>query len=155
GEEEARLAAEGVLAAIPDADGVVGDLGGGSLELAFVSGGRQTAGFTLPFGPLRLMDLSEGKIERARAIVDEGLARLPLERLRGKALYAVGGVWRTIARIHMDNAEHPIHVLHHYDIPRERAVSFASFLAGQSRKSLEAIGSVTRRRAEAIPYGAV
>lgn len=40
GEEEARLAAEGVLAAIPDADGVVGDLGGGSLELAFVSSGK-------------------------------------------------------------------------------------------------------------------
>ena len=156
GEEEARLAGEGVLAAIPDADGIVGDLGGGSLELSTVSGGMQGAGHTLPFGPLRLMDMCEGKIERARSIVDQGLEEVPgLDRLKGKALYAVGGVWRNIARIHMEDAQHPIRILHHYEIPRERMLSFANFLAGLSRKSLEAIASVTRRRAEAIPYGAV
>lgn len=156
GEEEARFAAEGVLAAMPDADGIVGDLGGGSLELAVVSGGKQSPGLTLPFGPLRLMDASEGRIEKARDIVDKGLENVPwLEKLKGKALYAVGGVWRNIARIHMEDAEHPIRVLHHYEIPRDRAVSFANFLSGLSRKSLEATVAVTRRRAEAIPYGAV
>lgn len=156
GEEEARLAGEGVLAAIPEADGVVGDLGGGSLELAFVSGGKLSTGITLPFGPLRLMDMSEGKIEKARAIVDAGLEKLPaLEKLKGKSLYAVGGVWRNIARIHMEDAEHPIRVLHHYEISRDRVTNFANFLSGLSRKSLEAIVAVTRRRAEAIPYGAV
>lgn len=154
GEEEARLAGEGVLAAIPEADGLVGDLGGGSLELAPVSGGKQSTGLTLPFGPLRLMDLSGGRIDRARDIVDEGLERLPgLDKLRGKTLYAVGGVWRTIARVHMDSTEHPIHILHQYEFPRERALSFLNFLAGLSRKSLEA--TVARRRAESIPYGAV
>lgn len=156
GEEEARLASEGVLAAIPDADGIAGDLGGGSLELAFVSGGKQSVGVTLPFGPLRLMDLSEGKVERARAIVDQGLEKIPgLDKLKGKALYAVGGVWRNIARIHMEDAQHEIRVLHHYEISRERALGFAGFLSGLSRRSLEAIASVSRRRAEAIPYGAV
>jgi exopolyphosphatase/guanosine-5'-triphosphate,3'-diphosphate pyrophosphatase len=156
GEEEARLATEGVLAAIPDADGVVGDLGGGSLELAFVTDGKQGEGVTLPFGPLRLMDASHEKIERARAIVDEGLEKVPgLEKLKGKALYAVGGVWRNIARIHMDDQQHPIRILHHYEIPREKAVSFTQLVSGLSRKSLEAISGATRRRAEAIPYGAV
>jgi exopolyphosphatase/guanosine-5'-triphosphate,3'-diphosphate pyrophosphatase len=134
----------------------MGDLGGGSLELAFLSGGKQTVGTTLPFGPLRLMDLCEGKIERARGIVDQGLENVPgLDKLKGKTLYAVGGVWRHIARIHMEDAEHDIRVLHHYEISRERALSFVNFLSGLSRKSLEAIVSVTRRRAEAIPYGAV
>ena len=38
GKKEARLAAMGVLSAIPDADGIVGDLGGGSLELVDVRG---------------------------------------------------------------------------------------------------------------------
>jgi exopolyphosphatase/guanosine-5'-triphosphate,3'-diphosphate pyrophosphatase len=156
GEEEARFAAEGVLAAIPDADGIVGDLGGGSLELSFVSGGKQGACVTLPFGPLRLMDMSEGKTDRARAIVDRGLEQIEgLDRLKGKALYAVGGVWRNIARVHMDDAEHAIRVLHHYEIPRDRALSFVNVISGLGRKSLEAIESVTKRRAEAIPYGAV
>ena len=155
GEEEARFAAEGVLAAIPDAEGVVGDLGGGSLELAFVSQGQQSSGITLPFGPLRLMDLSDGKIERARLIVDEEFAKLPnLEKLRGKTLYAVGGVWRNIARMHMENAQHPIRVLHHYEITRDRATDFLNFIAGLSRKSLETSSGVTRKRAESIPFGA-
>lgn len=156
GEEEARYAAEGVLAAIPDADGVVGDLGGGSLELAWISQGRQTQGITLPFGPLRLMDLADGKMERARAFIDQELEKIPaLEKLKGKALYAVGGVWRNIARMHMENVQHPVQVLHQYDIPRERAVDFANFIAGLSRKSLETSSGVTRKRAESIPLGAV
>jgi exopolyphosphatase/guanosine-5'-triphosphate,3'-diphosphate pyrophosphatase len=156
GEEEARLASEGVLAAIPEADGVVGDLGGGSLELAFVAGGKSTVGVSLPFGPLRLMDMSEGRIDKARTIVDQGLEKVQgLDKLKGKNLYAVGGVWRNIARIHMEDQEHAIRVLHHYDIAREPALAFAHFLSGLSRKSLEGIASVTKRRAEAIPYGAV
>lgn len=156
GEEEARLASEGVLSAIPDADGVMGDLGGGSLELAFLSGGKASVGVTLPFGPLRLMDICEGRIDRARAVVDKGLEAVDgLEKLKGKTLYAVGGVWRNIARIHLDDTAHEIRVLHHYEMPRDRALSFVSFVSGLGRKSLESIASVTRRRAEAIPYGAV
>lgn len=156
GEDEARFAAEGVLAAIPEADGVVGDLGGGSLELSFVAQGQHSGGVTLPFGPLRLMDLSEGRPERARAIVDAELEKLPgLERLKGKALYAVGGVWRNIARMHLENVQHPVRVLHHYEIPRDRAIDFTGLIAGLSRRSLESVAGVTRKRAEAIPYGAV
>lgn len=156
GEEEARLASDGVLSAIPDADGVMGDLGGGSLELAFLSGGKASVGVTLPFGPLRLMDMCEGRIDRARAIVDKGLEAVEgLEKLKGKSLYAVGGVWRNIARIHLEDTAHDIRVLHHYEISRDKALDFIGFLSGLSRKSLESIASVTRRRAEAIPYGAV
>src|ERR1700749_2288173 len=60
GEEEARLAAEGVLAGIPDADGLVADLGGGSLDMVSVKNGVTGKAFTLPFGPLRLMDQARG-----------------------------------------------------------------------------------------------
>jgi exopolyphosphatase/guanosine-5'-triphosphate,3'-diphosphate pyrophosphatase len=156
GEDEARFAAEGVLAGIPEAEGVVGDLGGGSLELAFVAQGQHSGGLTLPFGPLRLMDLSEGRPEKARAIVDAGLEKLPaLERLRGKSLYAVGGVWRNIARMHLENVQHPVRILHHYEIMRDRAIDFTTLIAGLSRKSLESAAGVTRKRAEAIPFGAV
>ncbi|HVL41174.1 MAG TPA: Ppx/GppA family phosphatase, partial [Brevundimonas sp.] len=51
GEEEARYAALGVLAGIPDADGVAGDLGGSSLELVRLAGGKVERGVTLPLGP--------------------------------------------------------------------------------------------------------
>src|SRR6516164_6051699 len=66
GAEEARLSAAGVLAGIPDADGIVADLGGGSVELVRVGpsspfAASETAqigpGITLPLGPLRLAGL--------------------------------------------------------------------------------------------------
>ena len=54
GKEEARLVGLTVAAAVSGADGVVGDLGGGSLELVEVKGGRIRNIATLPVGTLRL-----------------------------------------------------------------------------------------------------
>ena len=85
----------GVIAGIPGADGVAGDLGGGSLELIDIKDGKLRDGITLPLGPLRLMDLSGGSIDKAREIIDETLAKTGiLELLKGRTFYAVGGTWR-------------------------------------------------------------
>jgi exopolyphosphatase/guanosine-5'-triphosphate,3'-diphosphate pyrophosphatase len=46
--EEAELAGEGVISGIPEADGVVGDLGGGSLELVRVAAGEPSDGISMP-----------------------------------------------------------------------------------------------------------
>lgn len=156
GEEEARVAAEGVLAGIPDAAGLAGDLGGGSLDMVTLSEGTTGAAMTLPFGPLRLMDAARHDPERARAIVDSGLKDLDvLPQLRGRAFYAVGGTWRALARVDMDREAYPLHVLHHYTIPAARALKLCRALSGLSRKTLDKIGVISRRRAEALPYGAV
>ncbi len=156
GEEEAGLAAEGVLAGIPPADGLVADLGGGSLDMVTVKGGRKGAALTLPIGPLRLMDVAHGDTDRARDIVDDGLEQLgKLGSLKGRSLFAVGGVWRSFARLDMDKEEYPLHVLHNYRFPASRALKLCKVLAQQSRRSLSQMRSVPRRRAEALPFGAV
>ncbi|NWG47119.1 MAG: Ppx/GppA family phosphatase [Alphaproteobacteria bacterium] len=155
GAEEARLAALGVIAGTPDALGLVGDLGGGSLELSAVSEGRVGEGVTLPLGPLRLAEDGDTSTERARAIAAAALARVTwLGDMRGRALYAVGGAWRSFARVHMDKNRHPLHILHAYAIPRADALDFSRFIANQSRKSLERIADVSRRRLELMPYAA-
>src|SRR5712691_4529718 len=68
GVEEARLSAAGVLAGIPEADGLVVDLGGGSVELVRVGAGNPLpdrdigqigSGITLPLGALRLAELGD------------------------------------------------------------------------------------------------
>ncbi len=156
GEAEARLAAEGVLAGIPDADGLAADLGGGSLDIVTVKGGKMGEAHTLPHGPLRLLDLAKGSPSRARDIVDEGLAKIPnLRLLEKRALYAVGGIWRSVARVDMDQHNYPLHVLQHYEIPRSRALRLCDLLSLQSRKSLDMMRSVSKRRAELLPYGAI
>jgi exopolyphosphatase/guanosine-5'-triphosphate,3'-diphosphate pyrophosphatase len=75
--------------------------------------------------------------------------------LKGRSLYAVGGVWRSFARVDMEEFNYPLHVLHNYAIPRERAVKISRVLARLSRKSYELMEVVSRRRAEALPYGAI
>ncbi len=155
GEDEAHLAAEGVVAGIPYADGLVADLGGGSLDMVSVRQGRTGDAFTLPLGPLRLMDAAKGDAGKARKLVDEGLDKLHLIGLKDRSLYAVGGIWRTFARADMEMSEYPIHVLQEYEIPRRRVLRLCEGLATQSRKSLERMKSVSKRRAESLPYGAI
>ena len=156
GEEEARIAAEGTLSGIPDADGLVADLGGGSLDMVTVKDGRSGGAATLPFGPLRLMDVAGANLNKARNVVEKGLDKLDFAKsLKGRALYAVGGIWRALAHVDMDERNYPLRVLHHYVIPAGRAVKLCRVVSGLSRKSLEKMRSVPKRRAEALPYGAL
>src|SRR5580698_6878791 len=153
GEDEARIAAEGVVAGMPDASGLAADLGGGSLDMVTVKGGRTGEAWTLPFGPLRLIDQAKGDPDKARDIVDKRLKNIT--GLSAPALYAVGGIWRSFARVDMEEHNYPLHVLQQYTIPRGRALRLCKLLAGLSKESVRKVKVVSKRRAEALPYGAV
>ena len=147
GKEEARFAALGVMAGTPEADGIAGDLGGGSLELIDIKDGKLHDGITLPIGPLRLIDMSGGSIQRAREIVDEYLVKAPiLEKLHGRTFYAVGGTWRNLARIHMAQSNYPLHVLHHYSMTRQQAEGIAELVAGLTVTSLKDVKDMSKSR---------
>jgi exopolyphosphatase / guanosine-5'-triphosphate,3'-diphosphate pyrophosphatase len=156
GKEEARFAALGVIAGIPDADGVVGDLGGGSLELIDVHEGKLFDGVTLPLGPLRLIDMSGDDMLRARKIVDEYFADTKvLETLKGRSFYAVGGTWRNLARLQLSHAGYPLHVLHQYKMTRQQARSIAEFVSGMSSSALKDVKDVSRARSNTMPFGSM
>jgi exopolyphosphatase/guanosine-5'-triphosphate,3'-diphosphate pyrophosphatase len=156
GEEEARLAAEGVLAGTPTADGLVADLGGGSLDMVTVKAGRTGHALTLPIGPLRLMDAAKGDPDKGRDIADAQLDGLDvLGQLKGRSLYAVGGAWRSFARLDMEDTGYRLHVLHNYEIPASRAIKLCKVVSRLSRKSLDKMKIISRRRAEALPFGAI
>jgi exopolyphosphatase/guanosine-5'-triphosphate,3'-diphosphate pyrophosphatase len=120
-EEEARLAGEGVLSGIPHADGVVGDLGGGSLELVDVTGSGAAGGISLPLGVLRL-EPSPGGEREARKLLKAALKKSPLrEQARGRCFYMVGGSWRALARIDMLATDFPLPITHQYRMKASRA----------------------------------
>ena len=156
GADEARIAAQGVLSGMPEADGVMGDLGGGSLELVRLEKGRIGDWATLPLGPLRLAELTDGSRDAIRAEIDRHLAQVSwLKSLRGGDFYAVGGAWRAIAKILMDQRSDPLHVIHGYTVSRSECDEMMRVLAGLGRRSLAQIPGVSRRRIESVPYGAV
>jgi exopolyphosphatase/guanosine-5'-triphosphate,3'-diphosphate pyrophosphatase len=163
GAEEARLSAAGVLAGIPDADGIVADLGGGSVEVVRVGPGTLSSGgngqidegVSLPLGPLRLAEFGD----RAKGLsetVEQALAGVSVLRAAaGRKLYLVGGAARAIARLHMEHTQYPLHIIHRYTISRREAEGFLDIIGRQSRKSLERITTISRKRLDVVPLAAL
>jgi len=154
GEAEARYAALGVLAGAPDASGVVGDLGGSSLELTRVAGGEPGLGVTLPLGAFALRGTDGFDAARVRARTLRALDEIG-DQFSAGTLYAVGGGWRNLALLQMRIAGYPLQIVHQYEISAAEALEAARFIARQSRGSLERIEGVSKRRLETIPYAAV
>lgn len=157
GEQEARLAAMGVLCGTPDADGIVADLGGGSLELVALDRGRFAGPYsTMPLGILRLTEASGGERERAAAIIETRLAGFDWTSCgRGRPLYAVGGAWRALARLFIAQTGHPLHVLDNYTLERAEALRLLDLISHQSRKSMDKIPGLSRKRLPHLPMAAL
>jgi exopolyphosphatase / guanosine-5'-triphosphate,3'-diphosphate pyrophosphatase len=155
GPREARLAALGVVSSIHQPDGVVGDLGGGSLELTDVRPGEIGQGVTLALGGLQLIELSERSPKKAAKIARDVLTRAKtLEQLPGRTFYAVGGTWRALARLHMRQRQYPMHVMHNYIIPTRDALEFAKLVERIEADALSSIESVSAARRPLLAYGA-
>jgi exopolyphosphatase / guanosine-5'-triphosphate,3'-diphosphate pyrophosphatase len=157
GPEEARFSALGVISGVHKPDGIVGDLGGGSLELIDVRGNRVRGGVTLPLGTLALQDLSHKSLKRADRIVEGELSELPkLKAGRGRTFYAVGGTWRALARIHIIQSEYPLRVMHGYSIPAAEALDFVRRLRRLSAAGMLAnIEAVAEARRPLLAYAAL
>src|SRR6204780_280422 len=126
GSREAEMTALGVISGVHRADGVVGDLGGGSLELVDIRGTRARHGLTRPLGGLALADISAKSLKKAEKFVKKTLTGLPmLKACENRSFYAVGGTWRSLARLHMWKTGYPLHVMHGYAIHADEALEFA------------------------------
>ncbi len=151
GDAEARAAGEGVISAIPTADGIVGDLGGGSLELVRVKGGVVRDRISLPLGVLRLPPIRA----KGRRSLDTHVKKLLMKAgwknvERDLPLYLVGGSWRALARLHMHLTDYPLPVLHHYAMPPQAAVRLVRAVSRIDRKALKAIEALSSTRIPAL-----
>jgi exopolyphosphatase/guanosine-5'-triphosphate,3'-diphosphate pyrophosphatase len=156
GNAEAALSAEGVLCGIPGADGVLADLGGGSLELVRLESGRVGEAATIPVGVIRLADRAQGDLLRARGIVTTALEETPfIAEAAGRDLYLSGGAFRALARIHIAQTGYPLNMVHHYTIGRDEARDLAGVIGEAGRKLIERMPGVPRRRIEDLPYAAL
>ncbi|MBL8672920.1 MAG: hypothetical protein JNK11_19830, partial [Alphaproteobacteria bacterium] len=210
----------GVLSGIPDADGVMADLGGGSIELVrleraaaprgavespgpapgrrlyivdeavrqgeklrslvgrrfpavpWLAGIAQEQGSgaaehaagvdrdmmaTLPLGPLRVVEEAQRRGEKLRALVERHLASVPWlkDAARGRAFYPVGGAWRNLAKIHIQQSRYPLQVIQGYTISAGEARNLARLIAAMSKASVASLKGVSRRRAEVLPIAAL
>ena len=158
GEVEAELSARGVISSFPAATGIMGDLGGGSVELAHLSNGTIEATSTLPLGPLRLPENMRKTPALARNKIDEALKEVgwlsSAAKNRQNTFYCVGGGWRNLAKLHMAESGYPLHIIDHYRIPGVKALEFLDKVAKTPVSKLQQIEKLNKRRAENLPFAA-
>lgn len=148
GEQEANAAGMGVLSAIPDADGIVGDLGGGSLELVRVKKGEVRDRVSFPLGVLRIAALrakGKGTIDRrvAKLIDQAGWSG----KGKGLPLYLVGGSWRSLARLDMNLRRYPLPVIQHYAMSPTTIGRLVRSVSHLEKGTLKAVPGISSQRA--------
>lgn len=156
GEEEAHFSALGIVSGYFDADGIVGDLGGGSLELVDVRGRNHGKGLTTPLGGLRLSEFAGGSLSRAANHTRKLLKGVDfLKEGEGRTFYAVGGTWRALAKLHMELRNYPLHMVQDYRLGLDDAMVFLDEVMQNKDQKEPAYQSVSRSRRALLPYGAV
>ena len=158
GEEEAVLSAQGVSGAFPGAQGIVADLGGGSLELVNLSEGEEAAPVSLPLGALRLPDYrpkGDETGEKMGAALEKALAKGAGKRPSGSSLYLVGGTWRAMAVFAMQVAGHPLTDPHGMHLSAKEALAIATTLNEETHENLKARRRISSMRAEKLPDAAI
>jgi exopolyphosphatase/guanosine-5'-triphosphate,3'-diphosphate pyrophosphatase len=156
GEEEATYTAFGVISGFFQPKGVVGDIGGGSLEVAEVVGdhvGERKASMALGALPVKAMmeDSYDSAKKKIDALLQESLPPLLTEPV----FYAIGGGWRALARIEIAMNDRPISVVHGHVIAGEEARSLAKKIAKMSPEQVTALPDVPSRRIATLPASAL
>ncbi|CDX44833.1 Ppx/GppA phosphatase [Mesorhizobium sp. ORS 3359] len=156
GRQEAYYSALGVISGFHPANGIAGDLGGGSLELIDINRESIGDGITLPLGGLRLQDMAKNSLVQAQKIARQELVRAKLLKGgQGRVFYAVGGTWRNLARLHMEMNNYPLGIMHHYEISADSAQTFLRQVAKGEVEKVRGIEGVSKNRRSLLPYGAV
>lgn len=161
GQEEARLSAMGLIAAMPRAKGIAADLGGASLELISVTNHQPAKGYSFPLGPFPMggTDLKDGRFSpkdlraKINAVLDGGAA--PRGALAGQTLYLIGGAWRNLALIHQQKRDYPLGTMQGYEMSVFDALEMANWAYGAGRAEVMHWPGIAMRRSETLPYGAL
>jgi exopolyphosphatase/guanosine-5'-triphosphate,3'-diphosphate pyrophosphatase len=155
GLQEAEYAGLGIISSIAKAKGVVGDLGGGSLELISVDKNETHKGVSFPMGPLRVPDSAKSKDQQC-VFIDSYIDQFPLlDNLAGKDFYAVGGSFRSLAKVHMARKNYPLKVIHNYKVPAEDFLNTVQIVSRMSQDSLVKIPGISIKRSDSLPYAAL
>ena len=153
GDEEAELSGLGVISAIPHAHGVVADLGGGSLELIGVARGNAGEGISLPLGVLRLGDqpkASDLLLQMRAGVKDSRLA----DAARDRSLYLVGGSFRALAQLDLQDAKHPLPIVHQHVFAAARIAEIRAMLRDRPLDEIKSLSGVSAARVPTLPAAA-
>ncbi len=163
GEREAYYDTIGALNEVPVQDGVVLDIGGGSLQLSDVRKRQYQQGVSFPLGALALSErfvtndpITEDEYEAIKAEVEGDLEQVPwLGKKKGEPLVGLGGTIRNLAKIQAEEENYPLFTLHGFKLTRKslkKSIRLFRELPLDERKKIPGLAS---DRADIILPGAI
>ena len=163
GPEEARYGFLGAVGGLPVEDGVLFDLGGGSLQVGRFRARRLLGATSLPLGALRVSDAflrsdppTRREMKRLREHAGAALRASRVTPLgAGERLVGTGGTLRNLARIDQRSAGYPIPRLHGYVLTRKRLSSVATALAAAKQKRRDRTPGLNADRRDSVVGGAL
>ncbi len=154
GAMEAHYAGLGANSGIYTADGIVGDLGGGSMELIPTTSAIKH-GVTTPLGGLRLQETSKENLDQASEIARKELSKIKVKWPgKHRRFYAIGGTWRSLARLHMHDVNYPLEVVHGYTVKTKDYIEFCKRVIKDNLDDFRGIEEISKNRQNLLPYGA-
>lgn len=156
GGEEARLSALGVTGGGLCQNGIIGDLGGGSLELIEIENGKIKNRISLPLGTQRIM-AEKGVAAQVKLIAQhlDGVSFLKNGGGKGREFCALGGAWRTLARLHIKVEQWPVPVIDHHKIEGGAALEFVGDISKRKQQALMHLSGMTQKKIADIPAAAL
>jgi exopolyphosphatase / guanosine-5'-triphosphate,3'-diphosphate pyrophosphatase len=139
------------------------DVGGGSMELTTFHDRRLDRSWTFPFGSLRVSDrylMSDPPTEREmkdlRKAVAAGLEGSVVPELGADGdLVGIGGTVRNLAKMDLRRTDHPLPLLHGYELRQANLESLIEDLAGRTMKRRARLRGLNPDRADSIVGGAL
>ena len=155
GAMEAKYSALGIKNGFHNPNGIVGDMGGGSLELVGVNG-KVAEGITLPLGGIRLAEASDDDLDKAIEIANFELSKAQVAWPGDeKTFYAIGGTWRSLGKLHIAHTKYALASVHDYEVSADDMMAFCEQIISEGLKEIKGINAVSKNRRELLPMGAI
>jgi exopolyphosphatase/guanosine-5'-triphosphate,3'-diphosphate pyrophosphatase len=163
GEAEARYGFLGGIQGLPVVDGLLFDMGGGSMQLSGFADRRLSRSWSLPLGALRLSGAflakdppTRGEQRRLRRHVARLLDEARVPRLRaGEVLVGTGGTVRNLGKMDARGTRYPVGRVHGYRLEHGRLRELVARLVGTRARKRDGIPGLSGERADSIVGGAL
>jgi exopolyphosphatase/guanosine-5'-triphosphate,3'-diphosphate pyrophosphatase len=154
GEKEAFYAAQGILLGFPNAEGVICDLGGNSVEFANIRKNVVTECNSVLLGPLTIKNLGE-KCKNLDDHMKNQLATITnFNGVKNKSFFLIGGSWRAIAKIHMQRIKYPLKIIQGYKVESKKLKKTLEFIQESSFLTKSDEMNISLGRLELLPQAA-
>ncbi len=156
GEEEAYLGYQGIISSFMEVDGVIGDLGGGSLELSVVEKSCYQKGESFPLGGLRLASGFSGVKALKKEIKKHIEPQIWLKNsAKDKNFYPIGGAWRSVAKYYISQTGYPLHLIHGLQVKAKDLKPYLYELAQMNARQLSRLTMISKRRRNVMATSAL